>query len=472
MKLQFLGGAGTVTGSKTLVEIQSNGKDRSILVDCGLFQGLKALRLQNWNSLPLNPRTLDAVILTHAHLDHSGYLPLLVKNGFKGPIYCTTPTRDLVALVLRDAAHLQEEDASYANRKKFSKHDPARPLFSVQDAERAISMLEAIREEEDFSPCRGLEARLRPNGHILGSCVVRLQTDSESVTFSGDLGRQKPLLYGAPRALEETDFLVLESTYGDRDHAGTPETSSEELLSVVHETWKRGGHLIVPSFAIGRSQEMLHLLAGLKKKVQIPDVPIYLDTPMGRSATEIFAGNPGWHKLMPAQVSELMRVAKIVQSQEESIRIMRDESPKIIVAGSGMAAGGRVLHHLAHCLPDPRNTVLFTGFRAIGTRGRDLIEGAKEIKMHGRFIPVRAEIKMLANLSGHADQSETIAWLRTCPKPVKRVFIQHGEPSASLALSEKIQKELGWNTVIPVQGQIVDFLSDENESQPADSKGD
>lgn len=454
LKIQFLGGAETVTGSKTLLD---NGRSK-LLVDCGLFQGLKALRLLNRAPLPITPREISAVILTHAHLDHTGYLPLLVKQGFRGRVFCTAPTRELTRLVLLDAAHLQEEDASFANLKGFSKHSPALPLFTVEDAERAISLLEVVRDAKDFEPSRGFKARFKKNGHILGSCSLLVEADHQRLTFSGDLGRPRSLLHAAPEPLDSTDALVVESTYGDRLHTSTDDQAIEALAVIVNDTYQRQGTLIIPSFAIGRTQEILHMLATLSDAHKIPDLPLYLDTPMGERATDIFASYPAWHSLNVHQVERLQTVCQIVKSTEQSIRMMRSSTPKIVIAGSGMAAGGRVLHHLAHGLPDPRCTVLFVGFQAAGTRGRSLLEGASEVKIHGKLIPVKARITALPQLSAHADQNEILAWLKTCPRPPRWVFLQHGEPDSARALQAKIKETLGWDTLIPRLGEAVDLI--------------
>lgn len=454
MKIRFLGAAGTVTGSKTLLE-SASGK-RGVLVDCGLYQGLKALRLKNREPFA-ETRRIDSVILTHAHLDHTGYLPLLVKAGFRGKIFCTAPTRDLMELVLLDAAHLQEEDAAFANREGFSKHRPAEPLFTTDDARRALSLVEVVREDKEFSPAHGFTAKLRRSGHILGSCWAVVEGEGRRALFSGDLGRPKSLLYPAAEAPESVDTLVIESTYGDRIHRNHHVEAEASLQDVVCSSVERGGHLIIPAFAIGRSQELLYLLSRLRAASRIPAVPVFLDTPMGSQATQIFMSYPAWHKLSESEIDGMERVAKIVRSQQESIAIMRDEAPKIIIAGSGMAAGGRVLHHLASKLPDPKHTVLLVGFQSAGSRGRLMQDGAPEVKIHGRFIPVRARIETISALSAHADQPEIIEWLKRSPAPPKRVFINHGEPQAADALRVKIRDTLGWNVTIPCEGEAFEL---------------
>lgn len=451
MRIRFLGAAETVTGSKTLLE--TSDRRHRILVDCGLYQGLKALRLKNRDPFPEDVRRIDAVVMTHAHLDHSGHLPLLVKNGFRGRIYCTPPTRELMELVLLDAANLQEEDAAFANREGFSKHKPAEPLFTCEDARRALGLVEVVREDREFTPARGFTAKFRRNGHILGSSWVVVEADGQRALFSGDLGRPRSLLFPSPEPPETADAIIVESTYGDRLHRNHHAEAQDSLGDVVRDAIARGGHLIIPAFAIGRTQELLHLLARLRAASQIPEVPIYVDTPMGTQATEIFTSYPAWHRLSSTEIDALERVAHVVKSQQESIALMREDTPKIIIAGSGMAAGGRVLHHLASKLPNPKNTVLLVGYQSAGSRGRLLQDGATELKMHGRYIPVRARIETISSLSAHADQTEILEWLGKVPAPPKRVFINHGEPQAADALRLKICDSLGWSVVVPREGE-------------------
>lgn len=446
LSLAFLGGAKTVTGSKFLL---TAGKHR-FLVDCGLYQGLKELRLRNRAPFSVPPRSIDAVILTHAHLDHSGHLPLLVKEGFRGTIFCTAPTRDLCRIILSDSARLQEEDADFANREKFSKHSPAKPLYTLSDVERALERFSVIEPHEWEELAGGAKFRFRPSSHILGSAFIEFDYQGRRVVFSGDLGRSQPRLYAPPYFIERADYLVLESTYGDRLHARGPEVVPvEQLLSaVITSTLERGGHVIIPSFAVGRAQELLLILSRLKRENRIPDVPIYLDSPMGTHATELLCDYPDWHRLSQSELDELWRVAKIVKTQQESIAIMRAKVPSIVIAGSGMAAGGRVLHHLASKLPDSRNSVLLVGYQAAGSRGRLLHDGAAAVKMHGRYITVRAEIHEIPDLSAHADQGEILAWLRGFKSAPKQVFIVHGEPQAADALRVKVRDELGWQSTV------------------------
>ena len=451
MKLQFLGGAQTVTGSKTLV---SSGKHR-FMVDCGLFQGIKELRLRNWSKFQFDPRAIDAILLTHAHLDHSGYLPLLVKQGFRGKIYSSAPTRDLAAVILKDSAHLQEEDAEFANRGGFSKHHPAEPLYTESDVKEALKLFESVPPNHWNHLPGGSSFRLSPSGHILGSTFVEIQAEGKIILFSGDLGRSHPLLYPQPATFEEADYLVVESTYGDRTHH--VEDVGVQLSQAVAGTIARGGQLIIPSFAIGRVQDLLFLLSNLKAQNKIPSVSVYLDTPMGTLATEIFEAHPNWHILNPSQVNAMWEITTIIRSRQESIDIMRAGKPAIIIAGSGMASGGRVLHHLASRLPDPKASVLLVGYQAAGTGGRLLRDGISELKIHGKYIPVRAQIQEISGLSAHSDQSETISWLRHFKSAPKITFINHGEPQASDALRVKIRDTFGWKCVLPIQNEEADL---------------
>ncbi len=449
ISVQFLGGAGTVTGSKFLVETDA----QRILIDCGLFQGVKDLRLKNWEPFSVNPQSIDAVILTHAHLDHTGYLPLLVKKGFRGKIFCTPPTRDLTKVILADAAHLQEEDADYANRKGFSKHKPAKPLFTTEDAEKALGRLTTIHDEQWRSLQSKTRFRFRPSGHILGSAIIELETSGKKFVFSGDLGRENPLLLNPPDAIKSADYLFVESTYGDRLHDST--SVLRALAKITQDTIGRGGFLLIPSFAVGRTQDLLYLFSKLKKQKKMPDVPVFLDSPMGINATQIFLDHSNWHKLSEREVNDLADVATMVKSRKQSKELLTRKHPAVVVAGSGMISGGRILHHLEARLSDSRNTVLLVGFQAAGTRGRLLRGGITELKMHGRYIPVRAHIEEISTLSAHADQGEILGWLRKFEKPPKMTFIVHGEPQASDALRVKIQDTLDWKVKVPAGGEIV-----------------
>ncbi len=443
LAIQFLGAAGTVTGSRHLVEFDG----RRILVDCGLFQGLKELRLQNRAPFPVDPSTIEAVILTHAHLDHSGYLPLLKRNGFQGKVYCTAPTKELARILLFDAANIEEEDADYANAKGFSKHSPALPLFETSDVHNLIKVIEDRAVNEWHKDIPGMAFRLQNSGHILGSAFVEIEVHGKRVVFSGDLGRQEPLVV-IPRVLvERADYLVLESTYGDRLHS--PEPVMEVLAKVVMGTIAKRGHLLIPSFAVGRTQDLLHLLALLKRDCRIPNIPIYLDSPLAEDATEIYVRFPEWRRKPVEGQPVFSKVATVVRSRQQSKDLLAAKASTIVIAGSGMVSGGRILHHLASRISDPKNTVLLVGFQAAGTRGSLLRNGATEIKMHGHYFPVRAEIQELSGLSAHADQKEILDWLGGFKTTPQNTFVVHGEPQAADALRLKVHDTLKWNVTVP-----------------------
>ncbi|MDD2832889.1 MAG: MBL fold metallo-hydrolase [Methylotenera sp.] len=444
MELKFLGATGTVTGSKYLLK---SGEKR-ILVDCGLFQGLKHLRLKNWEKLPVNPKQIDAVVLTHAHIDHSGYLPLLVKNGFSGRVYCTEATRDLCEILLPDSAHLQEEEAEYANRRGFSKHHPALPLYTQEDALKALSQMVAVGYEQDVLLADDLILRFSPNGHILGSAFVRIHNQRTSVLFSGDIGRSQDILMHPPAQIKKTDYLLLESTYGNRLH----ETDDPQLklAAMINKTVQRKGIVLIPVFAVGRAQELLYYIHLLKTSGAIAqDIPVYLNSPMAVDATEIFIRHQSEHRLTPEQCRALSRTAHMVNSVEESKALNESTGPMIILSASGMASGGRVVHHLKAFAPNPKNTILFAGFQAAGTRGAAMLDGAESIKIHGEYIPVRAEVQLISNLSAHADYAEILAWLGGFEAPPKRTFIVHGEPVAADAMRHHIEEKLNWQVDVP-----------------------
>ncbi|MCB5187539.1 MBL fold metallo-hydrolase [Methylobacillus caricis] len=454
MKISFLGATGTVTGSKYLV---SSG-ERRVLVDCGLFQGLKMLRLKNWARLPVEPASIDAVVLTHAHIDHTGYLPLLVKQGFRGKVYCSEATLELCQLLLRDSAHLQEEEARYANKRGFSKHKPALPLYAKEDAEAALELLVSVPLAKTVEIVDGISIKLMLAGHILGACTVLLKDAHTSILFSGDLGRMQDPLMPEPSAPEAADYLVLESTYGNRLHdRAEPEA---QLAEVINHTSARGGIVLVPVFAVGRAQELLYYIHKIKQERRIPDLPVYLNSPMAADATEIFLRHTAEHKLSAAQCRELARVARIISTVEQSIALNALREPAIILAASGMVSGGRVVHHLKSLGPDPRNTVLFAGYQAAGTRGAALLDGADSVKIHGEYVPMRAEIAALGNLSAHADYQEIMQWLAQCPSAPRQTFIVHGEPVAADALRHRIEEQKQWNVMVPEYLQTV--VLDEN----------
>ncbi len=439
IELRFLGGAGTVTGSKTLVTADG----QRLLVDCGLFQGLKKLRLQNWENLKAPPGSIDAVLLTHAHLDHSGFLPVLVREGFRGPIYCTEPTRDIAGIILRDSARIQEEDAERANRLGYTKHAPARPLYTQKDVESVMDRFQTQPRDAQFRAGDGpIEVLFRPSGHIPGSVLVEVRTEAAAVLFTGDLGRPKPLFLAPPATVESADVVVLESTYGDRTH---PETDpADALVEAVETALAGGGPLLIPSFAVERSQELLILLLRLRAARRIPRIDIFLDSPMGASVTDLLLRHRAWHTISEAECRRLDDEIEIIRDFQETLRLRERAEPFVVVAGSGMLTGGRILHYLEAHLGNPRAVVLLTGYQAEGTRGRALLDGQTEIKFFGEMHHVRAKVRMVDSLSAHADQEELLAWLRKFRRPPGLVLLNHGEEAASAALRDRIEKELGW----------------------------
>ncbi|MBX3618847.1 MAG: MBL fold metallo-hydrolase [Rhizobacter sp.] len=443
MRLSFLGGTGSVTGSKYLLEHEG----RRLLVDCGLFQGLKQLRLRNWDDFAVPPASVDAVVLTHAHLDHSGYLPRLVAQGFRGPVHCTAATRDLCGLLLPDSARLLEEEADYANRHGFSRHHPALPLYTQADALAALEQLAPHRFNEGFEPLPGVRVQLRPAGHLLGAASVRIEWDSRSLLFSGDLGRAQDMLMHPPALPDASDWVVVESTYGDRVHTSVDALTS--IADVVNRTAARGGVVVIPAFAVGRAQTILYCLHVLKTQRRIPDVPVYLNSPMAADGTRVYHAHLDDHKLTPEQCRAMCSAAKVVNTVEESKALNLIDTPAVIVSASGMASGGRVLHHLKAFGPDARNTILFAGYQAMGTRGAAIVAGAPTVRIHGQHVPIRAEVAHLHSLSGHADRDELLAWVGALPAPPQRVFITHGEPLPADALRQAIEERHGWPCTVP-----------------------
>lgn len=444
MKLTFLGATETVTGSKYLLEAEG----KKILIDCGLFQGLKNLRLKNWAPLPFDAGSLDAVILTHAHIDHSGYLPLLVKKGFKGPIYSTEATKALCEILLPDSGYLQEEDARYANKHKFSKHAQALPLYSEEDALASISSFKTVPWQREISLSSHLSFSFHPVGHILGAAFIELHIAGRRIVFSGDLGRQRNCIMPPPTSPLKSNYLVVESTYGNRLHPS--EDPQESLKNLINKTIQRGGTVLIPAFAVGRAQELLYLISQLKATYEIPDVPVYLNSPMAIRATRLFCDFVGEHALTPEECEKMSKTAKYITSVEESKHLNEQTEPSIIISASGMATGGRVLHHLKSLAPDPKNLILFAGFQAAGTRGEAMIHGTEAVKIHGVMVPVHAEVACLDTLSAHADASEILSWLKTFNHAPERVFITHGEPLACEALRKKIEEELKWPCTVPM----------------------
>lgn len=447
VNIRFLGGAGTVTGSKYLIE---HG-DQRLLIDCGLFQGFKQLRLRNRDPLPVVPSQIGAVVLTHAHIDHSGHLPLLVREGFRGKAWCTPGTRDLCHVLLPDSGHLQEEEAAFANRKGFSKHQPALPLYTVDDARESLKHLKAVPLHEAFEPLPGWRVRLSGAGHILGAASALVEVGGKRLLFSGDLGRPDDALMRAPEAPPEADVVVCESTYGDRSHP--PDDLLAELGPALARVAARGGTAVVPVFAVGRAQALLHAIAQLKARGALPaPLPVYLDSSMAVHTTELYEHHLGEHRLTAVQCRDMERAAHLVTSVAQSKAIATHHGPKVILAASGMATGGRVLHHLSQHLGDHRNLVLLTGHQAPGTRGARLAQGEPTLRLFGQDWPVRAEVVQLASASAHADAAQLLAWLRQLPRPPHRVFVTHGDLPAADAFRLRIEHTLGWRAMVPEHG--------------------
>ncbi|HEU0285191.1 MAG TPA: MBL fold metallo-hydrolase [Sphingomicrobium sp.] len=445
--LTSLGGAGTVTGSKHLLEHEG----RRLLIDCGLFQGPRELRELNWSALAVEPKSIGAIVLTHAHLDHSGYLPRLVRQGFRGPVYATPATIDVARLILLDSAFLQEKDAEFANRHGFSRHRPALPLYTRSDAELALSQFRPVSFHEPFDLGEEASLLFRRAGHILGAATAEVRFGGSTIVFSGDLGRFGDDTMIDPEPILQTDYLLIESTYGDRLH---PKVNAEAVLEeVIERTVRRGGTLIIPAFAVGRTQSLLYELWMLKMRGELPLVPIYVDSPMATNATDLMSAHMDDHRLQPMVCREAFAVATYVRDTDSSKALSRSPMPKVIISASGMATGGRVLHHIKAFGQDPRNTILFAGFQAPGTRGRALIDGLRDVKIHGDWIEIRAEIADLTSLSAHADSDQLIRWLEGFASPPRETFVVHGEPNASSALRDRIERELGWRCTIPAMGE-------------------
>jgi metallo-beta-lactamase family protein len=454
--LHFLGAAGTVTGSKFLLE----AGHRRVLIDCGLYQGLKELRLRNWTPLPIPAASIDDVLLTHAHIDHTGYLPRLMKDGFRGAVYATRATADLVRVMLPDSGHLQEEEAAYHNKRKTSTHSPALPLYTAEDGAAAAAKVTGVPYAQPVDLAAGLAVRFTRAGHILGSAVTALEIhDGQSplrVVFSGDLGRYDDPILPDPSPIGAADYIVVESTYGDRPHDPTP--ILDQLERLVSAAVARGGGIVVPAFAIGRTQELMFHLSHLEKAGRIPRIPTFVDSPMAIEATEIYCAHPedfdGDMRDMVMDRNCPLHCAdfRLARTPDESKAINAIAGPVLIVSASGMAAGGRVLHHLKARLPDPRTTVLLVGYQAIGTRGRFLQDGARTLKIYGDTVPVRAKIEAVHGLSAHADTNGLMRWLRSATRRPRRVFVVHGDPGPASALAARVRNELGWDVAVPAYG--------------------
>jgi metallo-beta-lactamase family protein len=479
LSLTFLGAARTVTGSKYLLDTGAS----KVLIDAGLFQGLKELRLRNWEDLPVPASSLDAIVLTHAHLDHCGYLPRLVMQGFRGRVFCTAGTRDLCRIVLPDSGRIQEEDAAHANRHKISKHSPALPLYGEADAFRAVSLLQPVGYERAMPVAEGIEVDFLSAGHLLGSAYARVRAAGLTILFGGDLGRYDRPVLPDPVGVSEADYLLVESTYGNRVHER--DDSGERLASIIKATAERGGKLIIPSFAIGRVEELLYWIGRLEAEGRIPVLPVFLDSPMAMEALARYterlneldpelqpekhddkapldesAHEPPAKRREQAAGERRMCVFcterfRTIESGAESKDLTQSKMPAIVISSSGMATGGRVLHHLKAALPDPRNTVLLVGFQAEGTRGRQLVDGAAAVTIHGQQIPVSARVDLIESMSAHADSSEILRWLGGFSRPPRTTFLVHGEPPAMDALSASIRAKLGWNVAMPRLGEVV-----------------
>ena len=452
--LTFLGATGTVTGSKYLLEA---GGER-LLVDCGLFQGEKELRLRNWNPLPVSPASVNWVVLTHAHLDHIGYIPRLVKDGFRGQVLASSATVDLAKIVLPDSGHLQEEDADFANKHGFSKHDPALPLYTYEEAMKSLECIRAVDAQNPVEISPQFTLRAFPAGHILGARMLELTVRENGTTkkllFSGDLGRFPQMVIPGPAQPEDGfDYMLLESTYGDRLHAR--EDIAARLASIVEETAAAGGSVVIPSFAVGRTQELLYLFRDLIEDNKMHSLPIHVDSPMAIDVTHLYEKHKEDHSLELDALEEkgiepfAPPNLHFDRTVDDSKKLNDSRVPTIIISSSGMATGGRVVHHLERCLPDHRNTILFVGFQAVGTRGQAIQAGAKSVKMYGRQVSVRARIESIEGLSAHADYGEMLGWLKRFQKPPGRTFIVHGEPHASEALHQRVAQELHWNVEVP-----------------------
>jgi metallo-beta-lactamase family protein len=449
VKLHFLGATGTVTGSKYLLEDTGS----RILVDCGLFQGYKHLRKRNWAPFPIDPSSIDAVVITHAHLDHTGYLPLLVKNGFSGPIYATPATAALAGILLPDSGRIQEEDAEYANKKGYSKHAPALPLYTEADALSSLTHFVPIELHHDIQLGTDVSFRYLRAGHILGAAMVQLQADDTTLGFTGDLGRFDDPVIPPPEPGLDVQHLVCECTYGNRLHEH--EDVGERLRNIITQTAERGGIVLIPSFAVGRAQSVLYLVHSLMEKGSIPKMPVYLNSPMAVQTTDLYLRFPHDHRLGGAEIADIEHDIHLVRSVDKSKALNHLEGPAVIVSASGMLTGGRVLHHLIFMAPDPRNTLVMVGYQAAGTRGRRILDGEQKVKVHGQWVPINCRVEDIGGLSAHADADEILHFLGTLAHPPQSIFLTHGEPDSAEALRVRIQNELGWEVETPVLGETV-----------------
>lgn len=449
IKVHFLGASGTVTGSKFLIEAPNT----TILVDCGLFQGLKELRLLNWQPLLYDASKIDTVLVTHGHLDHVGYLPLLYKQGFRGNIWATAPSIDIAKIILNDTAKIQEEDAEQANREGYSKHSPAKPLYSREDVEKVLPLFKAANLGEWVQIGEGVRVKFRYNGHILGASFIELYLFKKCFVFSGDIGLMGDAVLHNPELPNEADYLFLESTYGGKAH---PDENPEELVAgLVHSVIRSGGTFIIPSFAVERAQYLMYLLFVLYRSGKIPKITMVLDSPMGNKVFSLFRKYESWHKISTSELNAIESIFKITQDVAETWQLLEDPRPKVVIAGSGMLSGGRVLTYLKQMLDDTRTIILLPGFMAPGTRGRALLEGANELKIHGRFYPVKAKVFQLQSLSAHADGPELLNWVSALKNIPEKIFLVHGEDDTLSALKNDIKKRLGYNCHIPQLLEVV-----------------
>lgn len=452
LKIHFLGAARTVTGSKFLIETP----EKNILIDCGMFQGLKELREKNWEDLPIDVSSIDVVLLTHGHLDHTGYLPRLVKQGFRGKIIGTAPTLAITEIILLDSAKIHEEEAKNANEEGYSKHDPAEPFYSLKEAEVTLRFFQAEKRDQSIELSENIKYRFRYNGHIIGATFIELDIFGKIFVFSGDIGREHDLLLFPPEKPERADYLFIESTYGNKLHP--QESVSDKLVDLINKTIHNRGNLIIPSFAVERLQALMFLLFKLYKENRIPNIPIFIDSPMGNNVLSVFQSFPEWHKMSIKEFNSMSNRMNIITSYKETWETIDNPQPKVIIAGSGMVTGGRVLTYLKQMIDKPNTTVLLVGYQAEGTRGRQMLEGAHELKFFGKYHPVNAEIDLLESLSAHADQQGLLDWVSNIKNTPEEVFLIHGEPTAQDALRVKLRDTYGWKITIPKLYQTKEIL--------------
>lgn len=451
MKIHFLGAASTVTGSKFLVE----HNETRILVDCGLYQGLKQLRELNWEPLSVLPSSIDYVLLTHGHLDHCGWLPKLVKEGFHGKIFCTSPTKQIARLILLDSAKIQEEEAERANKENYSKHNPAEPLYTVEEAERVTPLFRVVDKELEVKLTDDIFFSFFYASHIIGACSIELHVEDKILIFSGDIGQDDDVLLYPPVKPKKADYVFMESTYGNRIH---PAEDTKLLLeSFIRNTVENNGTVLIPSFAVERVQTLMFLLWQLKKENKLPDIPLIIDTPMGINVLEVFQNSTAWHKLTPKECEEMCRIFTLISDYKETIDTIFNPKPKVVIAASGMMTGGRILSYMERYIEKPETTLIVVGYQAEGTRGRKMIDGAEEIKIYGKYYPVKAKILELEGLSAHGDQKDLLNWLADLEEKPKKVFLIHGENIAADELRLKIAETYQFDVTVPFLGQIVEI---------------